>query len=178
MQALKTLGWRLGLTWCLGAFSGVFFSMAQAAPVCFTEHSRLQTPMLVELEVALDPSEPGLLTLPELNASTEIYGSVCLTWSPDRRFVALTERIGSNLIETSVIDTQHVVAGALVKEQAFVQAFPLDVQQHLANADHTYSEVVAWQSSGLQLHLFGHSPAYDYQLRCQLSAGSWQCQKV
>lgn len=157
---------------------GSWWSCLHAAPTCYEQDTRQQTPVLFELEVALDPCEPGLLTLPEMHASTEIYGAVCLTWSPDRRFVALTERVGSNIIESSVIDTQQAVAGALVKEQGLEQAFPAELQQRLASADHTYSEVLAWDTHGLQLHLFGHSPAYDYQLRCQRLTSSWQCQTI
>lgn len=150
--------------------------LATASSRCYDADTTLTEPVAIQLQIEPDPSEPGALTLQRSGLSSELHGSVCLTASPIGRYVAITEHIGSNMIETSVLDTQQSSGVALVKDQGFVSQFPPAIQAQIAAADHGYIEVVEWTDAGLQLHVFGHTPAYDHLLSCQQRAATWSCQ--
>lgn len=148
---------------------------AQARDNCFPgkEHtivSPLQKPAVIWLESKnTEESHRLLYRIGEASQPKELFQfdrEVCVYWSPEEEYVAITDYTASNIAETFIYKTQDVSHPVNV-----IDILPKKIQNYFGKGIlHGYVETLSWTERGLFIRAFGDREStprtFDATLKC------------
>ena len=104
----------------------------------------------------------------------EFERSVCALWSPDEKYLAVTNYVGSNVSEVLIFDT-----GMPDNSLNVYDIIPPGVQKLTSDSINSYLEAVRWNKNELVVKASGmrtNAPReFDVLFACVISGGEWTC---
>lgn len=104
----------------------------------------------------------------------EFQRSVCVLWSPDEKYLAVTNYVGSNVSEVQIFDTAMPDYSVNVYD-----ILPPGVQKLTSDSINSYLEAVSWNKNEIAVKASGMRTSdpreFDVQFTCVISGGDWTC---
>jgi hypothetical protein len=104
--------------------------------------------------------------------------SLCIHWSPDEKYFAISDYMGSNVAEVYLFQSADTSRRVDVMD-----LLPADVRSYFRKGNsHGYLGTLAWNKAGLFVRAWGDREdaprQYDVTLKCTVTKDHWLCSKV
>ena len=103
---------------------------------------------------------------------------LCLHWSPDEKYFAISDYMGSNVAEVCIFRSDDTSRRVEVMD-----LLPIEIANYFRQGiSHGYLETLSWDKAGLIIRAFGDREdqprQFDVTLKCTIEREQWVCRKT